>query len=190
MEILLNLSLCDNLPAEESLELSFDDKEEIKKRAGFKNICDVQLVNIGSGADFIVLLLILDISLSILQLGTVINDGIDGWVGIGKKLKNLFQRHKIVSIDSDGATSMAIELIARHETITSLEKIQDTTINLVDVSGMIPLNSNLCAKPHNYYIQAYRINNEDIYVIGITSSGEVSIIKHFGSNPYGIDDIK
>lgn len=190
MEILLNLSLCDNLPAEESLELSFDDKEEIRKRAGFKNICDVQLVNIGPGADFIVLLLILDISLSILQLGTVINDGIDGWVGIGKKLKNLFQRHKIVSIDSDGATSMAIELIARHETITSLEKIQDTTINLVDVSGMIPLNSNLSAKLHNYYIQAYRINNEDIYVIGITSSGEVSIIKHFGFNPYGIDDIK
>lgn len=124
MEILLNLSFCNNLPAEESLELSFDDKEEIKKRAGFKNICDVQFVNIGPG-------------------------------------------------------------IARHETITSLEKIQDTTINLVDVSGMIPLNSNLSAKPHNYYIQAYRINNEDIYVIGITSSGEVSIIKHFGFNPYG-----
>ena len=95
-----------------------------------------------------------------------------------------------MSIDSDGAASMAIELISRQEKITKLEKIQETTINLVDVSGMIRNNSNLSAKPHNYYIQTYRINCEDIYVIGITSSGEANIIKHFGFNPYGISEIK
>lgn len=190
MEILLDLDICKNLPCEDTLEISIDDKEEIKKRLDLENIYDTQIVNIGPGADLFVLLLILDISLNILKLGSEINDGIDGWIGIGKKLRNLFQRKKIVSIDLDGATSMAIELIARHERIIRLEKIQETTINLVDVSGMIRTNSTLSAKPHNYYIQTYKINDDDIYVIGITSSGEANIIKHFGFNPYGISDIR
>lgn len=190
MEILLDLSICGNLQAEDSLEVSPEDKEEIKKRAGLENMRDAMFVNIGPGADLIVLLLIVDISLGILKLGSVINDGIEGWIGIGRKLRELFRRRKIVSIDSDGATSMAIELIARHETITRLEKIQESTINLVDVSAMIPMNSDLSAKPHNYYIQTYRINDGDVYVVGITSSGEAGIIKHFGFNPYGISEIK
>lgn len=187
MEILLDLSVNENLTSE---DITIDDKKEIKKQSGLENISDIQLVNIGPGADFIVLLLIIDLGLNILKLGSEINDGIDGWIGIGKKLSNLFKREKIVSIDLDGATSMAIELIARHEKITKLEKIQESTINLVDVSGMIFNNSNLSAKPHNYYIQTYRINDGDIYVIGITSSGEANIIKHFGFDPYGICDIK
>lgn len=190
MEILLDLSICENLPCEESLEISVDEKEEIKKRSGLEDISDTRFVNIGPGADLIVLLLILNISLSVIKLGAEINDGIDGWIGIGKKLRNLFQREEIVSIDLDGATSLAIELIARHERIIKLEKMQEATVNLVDVSGMIRVDSALSAKPHNYYIQIYRINDEDIYVIGITSSGEANIIKHFGFNPYGIYEIK
>lgn len=120
MEVLLDLSICEDLHDEDTLEISIGDKEAIKKRVGFDDICDTQLVNIGPGADFIVLLLILDISLNILKLGSEINDGIDGWIGIGKKLRNLFQSKKIVSIDSDGAASMAIELISRQEKITKL----------------------------------------------------------------------
>lgn len=190
MEILLDIDICENLTCEDTLEISTDDKEEIKKRLDIENICDTQFVNIGPGADLIVLLLILDLGLNVLKIGSEINDGIDGWIGIGKKLSKLFQRKKIVSIDLDGATSMAIELIARRERIIKLEKIQETAINLVDVSRMIHINSTLSAKPLNYYIQTYKINDEDIYVIGITSSGEANIIKHFGFDPYGINEIK
>lgn len=43
---------------------------------------------------------------------------------------------------------------------------------------------------NHYYIQTYRINDGDIYVVGITSSGEAGIIKHFDLNPYGISEIK
>ena len=121
-------------------------------------------------------------------MGGEINDGIDGWIEIGKKLQKLFRGKKIVSIDIDGATALAIDQIAKQGRIVSLEKIQETTINLVDVSGMISVNSELSKKPHNYYIQTYRINDEDIYVVGIKSSGEVEIIKHFIFNPYGISE--
>jgi hypothetical protein len=99
-----------------------------------------------------------------LKFGAEVNDGIDGWIGIGKKLKKLFKRNKIVSIDKEGATAMAIELIAPKEEIIKLEKIQESTINLVDVSGMTTINSELNKRPHNYYIQTYRINDLDIYM--------------------------
>ena len=70
-----------------------------------------------------------------------------------------------------------------------MEKLQEFTINLVDLSGMIRGNRGLSKKPHNYYIQTYRVNYEDIYVIGIKSTGEVELIKHFGFNPYGIIEV-
>ena len=170
--------------------MSDDDKNELVKLTELDEIHDAKYVNIGPGADFIVLLLIIDIGLRALKLGAEINDGIDGWIGLGKKLCKLFRRNKIVSIDIDGATSIAIELISREVKIDSLIKLEETTINLVDVSGMIPINSGLSAKPHNYYILTYRVNGEDVYVVGVTSTGEANIIKHFGFNPYGITDIK
>ena len=189
MEILLDLDICKNLPCDETFEISEYDNEQISKRVDFDNIHSSEIVNIGPGADLLVLLLIVDIGLRALKFGAEVNDGIDGWIGIGKKLKKLFKRNKIVSIDKEGATAMAIELIAQKEEIIKLEKIQESTINLVDVSEMITINSELNKRPHNYYIQSYRINDLDVYVIGITSTGEAKIIKHFGFNPYGISEI-
>ena len=190
MEILLDLDICKNLPCKETWEVSDNDRKSIEKKVGLYNICNAKYVNIGPGADLIVLLIIVDIGLRTLKLGAEINDGIDGWIGLGKKLYKLFQQKKIVSIDADGAASMAIELISKKEKIEKLEKIHETTINLVDVSSMLPLNIDLCARPHNYYIFAYQINNKEVYVVGVTSMGNANIIKHFEFNSYGISDIK
>jgi len=190
MEILLDLDICEGLSCYDNLELSESDKNEIKKRTELDNVNELDIVNIGPGADLMVLLLVLTIGYRILTKGAEINDGIDGWIEIGKKLQKLFRRKKIVSIDMDGATALAIELIAQKENIDKLEKLQEDTVNLVDVSGMIPDNRGLSKKPHNYYIQAYRVNDEDVYVIGIKSTGEAEIIKHFGFNPYGIMEVE
>lgn len=190
MEILLDLDICKNLPCKETLEVSDNDRKSIEKRVGLYNICNTKYVNIGPGADLIVLLIIVDIGLRTLKLGAEINDGIDGWIGLGKKLFKLFQQKKIVSIDADGAASMAIELISKKEKIEKLVKIHETTINLVDVSSILPQNIDLCARPHNYYIFAYQINNKEVYVVGVTSMGNANIIKHFEFNSYGISDIK
>ena len=190
MEILLDLDICKNLPCKETWEVSDNDRKSIEKKVGLNNICNAKYVNIGPGADLIVLLIIVDIGLRTLKLGAEINDGIDGWIGLGKKLYKLFQQKKIVSIDADGAASMAIELISKKEKIEKLEKIHETTINLVDVSSMLPQNIDLCARPHKYYIFAYQINNKEVYVVGVTSMGNANIIKHFEFNSYGISDIK
>ena len=88
MEILLNLDICEGLPCDETWEVSDNDRKSIEGRAELNGICEAKYVNIGPGADLIVLLLIVDIGLRILKLGAEINDGIDGWIGLGKKYLN------------------------------------------------------------------------------------------------------
>lgn len=185
MEILLGIEGNENLSHDGIFENCIN-KDKIEKSLKCGNVCNAELVNIGPGADWVVLLVIVDIGLKILELGSIINNGIDGWIGIGKRLSKLFQHKSIVSIDITGATSLAIELIAREVNIVQLEKLQETSINIVDVSGMIPINKGLSARPHNYYIQTYKVNEMDVYVIGIMSNGEAHIIKHFVANQYGI----
>lgn len=95
MEVLLDIDICSGLTCDKTFNVSDEDKKEIGKRAEFDWVCDAQYVNIGPGADVIVLLLIVDIGMRILKLGAEINEGIDGWIGIGKKLCKLFQRKKL-----------------------------------------------------------------------------------------------
>ena len=190
MEILLTLDNYEERFCNDSLELSEEEKDNIKKEVDLGSLSNVDFVNIGPGADWIVILLILNIGLQIIKVGAEINDGIDGWIGLGKKLLKLFRRNKIVSIDEDGATALAINLIAKKEKIDRLEKIQEATINLADLSGIIRGNKGLSNKPHNYYIQTYCINNNDVYVIGVKSSGKAEIIKHFCYDLNGLVEIK
>lgn len=187
MEILLNI---DNYEALESnnFVLSTIEKDKIKKQIDFGNIKKFSIVNIGPSVDWLVILLLLDLGLQLIKVGAEINDGIDGWIGLGKKLLKLFHRNKIVSIDNNGATALAINLIARKQRIIRLEKIEETIINLADISAISRGKRGLSKKPYNYYIQSYCINNTDVYVIGIKSTGEVKIIKHFVFSMHGIEE--
>lgn len=182
MEILLNFEFCE----EEELKLSKAKRERAIKEACLEDVEAVELVNIGPGADYFVVLFLLSLGLQAIKLGAEINDGIEGWLGLGKKLWSLFEREKIVSVDLEGATALAIALLARKMKIEKLEKIQESTLNLVDLSGMIPGNKGLSQRPHNYYIQSYRINDMEVYVVGIQSNGKTEIIKHFNYCPYGV----
>ena len=179
MEILLSIDNYEEKACNDCLDYSESEKERIKKEVGFDHVSKVDFVNIGLGADCIVILLVVSIFFQLIRIGAEINDGIDGWIEIGRKLRRLFRRKKIVSVDVDGATALAIAHIARKEKITKLVKLQENTINLVDVSGQIPANKGLSKKPHNYYIQTYQVNDEEIYVMGIKSTGDVKVIKHF-----------
>lgn len=188
MEILLNIDNYEEWESNGNLALSKNEKERIKEQINFGNIRKYSIANIGPGADWFVILLLLDLGLHLIKVGAEINDGIDGWIGLGKKLHKLFHRNRIVSIDNDGATALAINIIAKKQKIVRLEKIEESTINLADLSGMIHGNKGLSKKPYNYYIQSYCINNSDVYVIGVKSTGEVKIIKHFVLNNHGIEE--
>lgn len=191
MEILLSIDKYVEKAYNDCLDFSDSEKERIKKEVGFDHISKVDFVNIGPGVDCIVILLVVYIGLKIIKVGTDINNGVDGWIEIGKKLHKLFRRKNIVSVDVDGATALAIEHIAKKEKITKLVKLQESTINLVDISGHIPANNKgLSKNPHNYYIQIYQVNDDNIYIVGIKSTGETKILQHFGFSLYGFIEDK
>ena len=178
MEVLLNIDNYEEWVCNDNLDFSEVEKDEIKKKVGFDHVKKVEYVNIGPGADWIVISIVL--GFYILKKGKEINEGIDGWIDLGKKLRGLFRRKRIVSVDKDAAAALAINLIAQRNRISKLVKVYDKTINFVDVSGMLPKNKGLSRKPHNYYIQAYLVNDRETYVIGIQSTGEAKILSHYG----------
>ena len=140
----------------------------------------INTVNIGSGADWIVLLAkIASPTLAILVLGKKIYEGVEGWISLGKRIRSLFKRIDVISIDCDVATSLAITFINRRIKIKSIAKVSETTVNLTDLSCMIKGLHGLAKKPDKYYIQAYLINDRFYYIVGISSKGELDLLKHF-----------
>ena len=181
MEILLRIDNCKEKMNLDEFTLTESDKNNIIKDIDLgSNVKSVEYVNIGAGVDCMVIMVgFALVGYKILKSGKSINDGIDGWLEIGKKLKKLVKHNKIISIDSDGATLLAIKLISQKENIRFLEVCQEDTINLVDMSGFFPENKGLAARPFNYFIKTIKMNDETIYIIGVNSTGQATIIKRY-----------
>ena len=191
MELLLHLEKYDDQIHGNGL--SKKDIEQIKSELDFEGDKEISEKNIGPGADvFVILASILTIA-NVFLLGDKIDKGIDGWIKIGRRIKNLFKRKELIAVDKDGASLLAIEFIASLEKVKSLEKESEYEINLVRLDGLFTDGrkpDDLISKPYNYFIQTYLINEEKHYVIGIKSTGEVNLIKCFEfGNPYGINEI-
>ncbi len=180
MELLFDIDNYEEKMSSDELTLKESDKKKIIEDVAISNVERVEYANIGCGADWIVILIgIVIIGYNVLKSGKSVDDGIDGWIEIGKKLKILVKRNKVISVDSEGATLLAIEAIAQLETINVIEVFQENTINLVDVSGFLYENKGLTAKPYNYFVKAIKVNNETIYIMGVNSTGEATIIKRY-----------
>ena len=179
MELLFNLDNYADKMSSDELTLNETEKKKIINEIAISNVESVEFVNIGAGADCMVVLVGIRLVYEIIKAGKYINDGIDGWIKIGNRLKNLVKRNKIISIDSEGATLLAIELISQKEKINAFEVMQEDTINLVDMSGFLPKNKGLAAKPFNYFVKTINVNHETLYIIGVNSTGEATIIKRY-----------
>lgn len=179
MELLFNIDNYEEKMSSDELTLNETEKKKIINEIAISNVESVEFVNIGAGADCMVVLVGIRLVYEIIKAGKYINDGIDGWIKIGNRLKNLVKRNKIISIDSEGATLLAIELISQKEKINVFEVMQEDTINLVDMSGVLPENKGLAAKPFNYFVKTINVNDETLYIIGVNSTGEATIIKQY-----------
>ena len=119
------------------------------------------------------------LALYLIKLGAEINAGIDGWIELGKKILNLFIQDELVSVDSDGATALAIIHISKYEDISCLKKMTESVIDLPAYIERSHDGGKSSDEKQMYYIQTYTINNQDVYVVGVTSNGKTEIIKHF-----------
>ena len=191
MELLFDIDNYDEKMSSDELALNETEKKKIIDDIAISNVESIEFVNIGAGADCMVVMVVIALmGYEIIKAGKYINDGIDGWLEIGKKLKKLVKRNKIISIDSEGATLLAIEQISQKEKIKLLEVCQEDTINLVDISGLVLGNKGLAAKPLNYFVKTIKVNDETLYIIGVNSTGQATIIKRYDVSlgmPYTVE---
>ena len=189
MELLLQLAKYDNRINGDGL--SSNDIEQIKKELPFEEEKEISEKNIGPKGDVSVILAsILGIA-NVFLLGDKIDKRIEDWIGVAKQIKHLVKKNELVAMDSDGAALLALEFIHNLETIRSIQKTSEQEIALVDFStsnvvGDNPKAEDLIARPYNYYIFSFLINDEKQYIVGVKPHGEVNLIKCFDiCSPYG-----
>lgn len=74
-------------------QIESDELEDIKKDLSELDAnYQIQAKNFGEGADWIMLLAILNGLTTVFLLGDKINTGIDGWIKIGKRIKSIFSK--------------------------------------------------------------------------------------------------
>lgn len=182
MELLLQLAKYDNRINGDGL--SSNDIEQIKKELPFEEEKEISEKNIGPKGDVSVILAsILGIA-NVFLLGDKIDTGIEDWIGVAKRIKHLVKKNELVAIDRDGAALLALEFIHNFEKLDSIQKTSEQKIDLVHVSASRGVADDqkaedLIAKPYNYYIFSFLINDEKQYITGVKPQGEVNLIKCF-----------
>ena len=141
----------------------------------------IKEVNLGLGADWIAILVIINSIANVLLVGDKLVKGIDGLIEIGKRIKKIFNKSKKVYIDKDAATVLAIEFLSKSEKIFSIKKINEEIIALKDLSEMLTdrTNNDFIAKPYNVYLQTYEINDNKLKILGIRSDGKIKELYSF-----------
>jgi len=166
-------------------QIESDDLEEIKKDlAELDSDYEIQEKNFGEGADWIMLLAILNGLTTVFLLGDKINTGIDGWIKIGKRIKNIFSKSDRVYVDLDAAKLLGIEYLSGKMEINSVKVVVQSDIAVKNLSSMLPDRQpdDFIAKPYSIYLITFEINDHLLITLGIRSDGEIQEHYHFDKN--------
>ncbi|AQX51845.1 hypothetical protein [Elizabethkingia anophelis] len=151
----------------------FDDViDELKQ---IDNEVNISSINLGKGADWVLILAILGSITSVISLGDKLEKGIEGWVKIGKRLTNLFKKSDRVYVDEDGAKILAITYISEKYNIKNITLLDNHTTFLADFSSWFKHRNpeDFTSKPFNIYNFTFDINNERTISLCIKSNGEI-----------------
>lgn len=177
-------------------ELSFDlspkERMQINRAYGLIDNDEVEYVNIGSGADWIVLLTTFaNVAWCLFQGPGIIKKSIEGWEWLIEKLKSLIKKDLLVSLDQDAAGLMAIDYLAnKYGNDSSFDLMDAHTFAIFNSEGLCPGHEDsFVAHPHNYYVFTFTIAAR-IIVLSVRSSGEIRELEVFDQMPYGIFDYK
>jgi len=136
----------------------------------------IEEINIGKGSDWIAVLVIINTIAGVFLLGDRIDKGIDGWINIGRRIKSLFKNSDNVYLDLDAAKLYAIQYLADKSTLTSIKILDESSIELENLSGMLPDRdeSDFTAKPWNIYILKIILNDRIIIILSVRSDGKIN----------------
>jgi hypothetical protein len=145
------------------------DLKSIDPNYSFKEI------NLGTGADWIVIMATVIATSNIFLLGDKINTGIDGWIKIAKRIKSIFQKSDRVLLDSNSAKIYGLQDIAEKIKIESVRIENENEIVLSNLSGMLldRKETDFIAKPWSIYIFTYIINEKQRVILSVRSDGKI-----------------
>ena len=168
-------------------EIISDELEEIKSDlANIDEDFSIKEVNLGEGADWVMILAILNGITTVFLLGDKINKGIDGWASIGKRLKKIFSKSDKVYIDKDAATLTAVDYLSEKFQVNSLKLVLESDLPIKDLSGMLRdrKSCDFIAKPYSVYFMTFEINDHILLTLGIRSDGKLNEHYRFDKNDF------
>jgi hypothetical protein len=173
MELLI--SLPDETELIHNDQLGELPKELIDDLREFGDDPDFKSLNIGPGADWIVVLAIFS---SLFFLGEKIEKNLSAWLKLGKKIKSLFKKYpkKWIFIDERGASALClIDVEESEKEIKSIEEIGSNEIRLLDIhaSTLNYKEEYVKMNPYSIYNKTFLVNDNKYYLYVIMSNGEI-----------------
>lgn len=181
IEILVNNPEFEEKINEEGL--SDGDYQYLIARYELDDVEKVEDVNIGTGADFMVVLMqIVAGGLTLITLGKNIEDGLHWWIATGKKIFSIHKRNELIAVDENGAIAMAIHFLVERqkEEIDAIQVIDKHTIQLSEISELMGDGrdkTSLISQPENLYILTIVVNNWRTYVLSVQADGKIDVVK-------------
>ena len=74
---------------------------------------------------------------TVFLLGEKINTGIEGWIKIGKKIKNIFSKSDRAYVDMDAAIILGIEYLSYKMDIESVKVVMQSETVIKDLSSIL-----------------------------------------------------
>lgn len=134
-----------------------------------------QNADLGGGADWWFVLIT---AVNIFFLGKNLNENIDGWMEIGRKIKTLFSKNdkNLIYIDKEAAIALAVNEISKKTNIENIKILNSIELNNrnSNTKGFKVNFSHL-----NYYILTFEINSIEKFIICIKSNGEIKFNDYF-----------
>jgi len=163
------------------------DKKKLIKELDLEDYdIEVSEADIGCGADWWFIALIIG---GIFFSGKKIEENIEAWVKIGKRIKNILEIKKDtdVFIDEEAAISLAIESILNKATeVESIELLHSNSLSEFGLDEIYEdgrRKDQLITTPYNFYTLVFKVNGFDKYVYCIKSNGEIRYKDIFLENP-------
>ena len=177
-EDLMNLAI-DEI---DSIELE-EIKSELKK---IDENFSIKEINIGEGADWIMILAILNGITTVFLLGDKIDKGIDGWVKIGKRINVILSKSDRVYLDKESASFIVVDYLSEKYQISSLKLLMESQVPIKDLSGMLldRTSSDFIATPYSIYFMTFEINEHILLSLSIRSDGLVAEHHNFDRNDF------
>lgn len=174
--IILPKSLSEELINYELSDIHSQELNEIlKELKEIDNNVDIAEINLGRGADWILILATLNSIIGVMALGDKLEKGIDGWIKIGKRISKIFNKSDRVYLDDNAAKIIAITHISNKIDIKDIKLIDQHTTILVDFSDWFKQRNSESfeAKPFNIYNYTFEVNNDRTISLSIKSNGEI-----------------